>query len=77
MRFYAAAVVVWLMACVPAPLLAQPAPIAAASCERLAALTLPNTMITLAQVMAPGAFTPPLDVATCGSTDDAANFVCK
>ena len=29
------------------------------SCERVASLNLPNTTITLAQVVAPGAFTPP------------------
>ena len=32
---------------------------AAASCEQLASLKLPNTAITLAAVVAPGAFTPP------------------
>ena len=35
------------------------APLAAASCESLASLALPNTTITLAQTVAPGDFMPP------------------
>jgi feruloyl esterase len=35
------------------------APAFAASCESLASLTLPDTTITMAQVVTPGAFTPP------------------
>ena len=35
------------------------APLAAASCESLASLTLPNATITMAQSVAAGAFTPP------------------
>ncbi len=35
------------------------APLAAASCESLASLALPNTTITLAQIVAPGDFMPP------------------
>ncbi len=45
------------LACVLTSLLAAPA--FAASCEGLASLTLPDTAITSAQVVAAGAFTPP------------------
>jgi feruloyl esterase len=37
----------------------HPAPAWAASCESLASLSLPNTLITSAQMVAAGAFTPP------------------
>ena len=39
--------------------LSSVAPVAAASCESLASLALPNTTITQAQSVAPGDFTPP------------------
>lgn len=39
------------------------APVAAASCESLASIGLPNTTVTLAQVVAAGEFTPPPESA--------------
>src|SRR5262245_51309443 len=39
-------------------------PVAAQTCEKLAQLKLPNTTITAAQPVAPGAFTPPSGPAT-------------
>lgn len=44
---------------VPPPAAAQNAPQAPSACERLAALSLPNTTITLAEVVPAGAFTVP------------------
>jgi len=47
----------WVLGCVLAPLIAAPA--FAGSCESLASLALPNTTITMAQVVPAGAFLPP------------------
>lgn len=44
---------------VPGVATAQGAPQAAEACERLAALALPNTAITLAEVVDAGRFVPP------------------
>jgi feruloyl esterase len=44
---------------VPGATMAQPAPQAVSACERLATMSLPNTTITLAQVVHAGAFVPP------------------
>src|ERR1700683_3172532 len=53
-------------------------PLAAASCESLASLALPNTTITLAQSVAPGDFTPPAasarDLGAPGDWEQAPAF---
>lgn len=65
----------------------------AAACEALAALSLPDTTITMAQIVAPGEFAPPaardggptgpgragrgLATYKGASLDEAANFVCR
>src|SRR5690348_4338082 len=58
----------------PAGTTARNAPAGAATCESLSGLKLPNTTITMAQVMAPGSFTPPAPVraATPGPETAAA-----
>ena len=43
-----------------------------AACERLASLALPNTTITLAQVVNAGAFAPPVNPATRGGGGSSA-----
>ena len=60
----AAASVVVLLACVFAPSGAD-----AQTCERLTSLALPNTTITIAQGVAPGAFTPPAGRGRAGGPD--------
>ena len=57
------AVLVLMMALAPGVAIAQRAPQAASACERLASLSLPNTAITLAQVVNAGAFTAPANPA--------------
>src|SRR5262249_10415947 len=44
----------------------------AAACERLSSLSLPNTTITLAQVVRAGAFTPSVNPATRGGGGSSA-----
>src|SRR5438067_1848491 len=60
------------MAFVPATAIAQSAPQTAASCERLSSLTLPNTTITLAQVVNAGAFAAPANPAGRGGGGSSA-----
>jgi feruloyl esterase len=61
-----------LFACLPTAALAQnPAP-TAATCERLASLSLPNTEITSAQVVDAGRFTPPVNPAARGGGGSSA-----
>src|SRR5512134_1823769 len=50
---------VLMLVLVPGTAIAQGTPQAPATCERLASLALPNTTITLAQVVNAGAFTVP------------------
>jgi feruloyl esterase len=46
----------------------------AASCEGLASLSLPDTTIALAQVVAPGAFTPPAETGGAGAANPFAKL---
>jgi feruloyl esterase len=57
---------------VPGVALAQSAQQAPAACERLASHSLPNTAITLAQVVKPGAFTVPANPAGRGGGGSSA-----
>jgi len=61
-----------LIALVPRAAAAQQAPRPAPVCERLAALSLPNTTITLAQVVSAGAFAPPANPAGRGGGGSSA-----
>ncbi len=56
----------------PAPSAAQKVPPASAACERLASLSLPDVTITMAQVVAAGAFTPPPPSAARGAGGSSA-----
>src|SRR3989442_15771228 len=60
------------VAVVPGAAEAQRAPQAPAVCERLASLSLPNTAITLAQVVNAGAFTAPVNPAARGGGGSSA-----
>jgi feruloyl esterase len=60
------------MVLVPGIALAQTAPQASAACERIASLSLPNTAITLAQVVNAGAFRVPANPAGRGGGGSSA-----
>jgi feruloyl esterase len=57
---------------VPGIASAQPTTRPAAACERLASLSLPNTTITLAQVVTAGAFVPPANPSARGGGGSSA-----
>src|SRR5439155_6610409 len=57
---------------VPGAAIAQTAPQTPAACERLASLSLPNTAMTLAQVVNAGAFAPPANPAGRGGGGSSA-----
>src|SRR5437868_4842420 len=65
-------VLVLTMTLVPGAAIAQRAPQAPAACERLASVSLPNTTITLAQVVNTGAFTAPVNPAARGGGGSSA-----
>ena len=56
----------------PAVAVAQTAPQSTAACERLASLSLPNTAIALAQVVAAGRFVVPVNPAGRGGGGSSA-----
>ena len=56
----------------PGAATAQSAPQTPAACERLASLSLPNTAITLAQVVNAGAFAVPVNPAAQGGGGSSA-----
>jgi feruloyl esterase len=60
------------LALIPGAVLAQNAAQTPAACERLASLSLPNTTITLAQVVSAGAFTVPPNPAARGGGGSSA-----
>ena len=66
------AVLVLTMVLAPALAMAQSAPQTPAACETLASLSLPNTAITLAQVVNAGAFTVPANPAARGGGGSSA-----
>lgn len=66
------AVLVLMMALTPGVAGAQRAPQAASACEKLASLPLPNTAITLTQVVNAGAFTVPANPAGRGGGGSSA-----
>jgi feruloyl esterase len=68
MRF----VLVMTVMLVPGAATAQSAPQAPAACERLASLSLPNTVITLAQLVNAGAFAAPVNPAARGGGGSSA-----
>ena len=65
-------VLVLAVVLVPEAAIAQNAPQTSAACERLASLSLPNTTITLAQVVTAGAFTAPANPAGRGGGGSSA-----
>ena len=65
-------VLVLMVLLVPEAALAQNAPQTPAACERLASLSLPNTTITLAQVVNAGAFAAPANPAGRGGGGSSA-----
>jgi feruloyl esterase len=62
---------VLLVVLVPGAAIAQNAPQTPAACERLASLSLPNTTITLAQVVGAGAFAVPVNAPREGGGSSA------
>ena len=60
------------VAVMPGTAFAQNAPQTAAACERLASLALPNTAISLAQVVSAGAFAVPANPAGRGGGGSSA-----
>jgi feruloyl esterase len=60
-----------LLVLVPGAAIAQSAPQTPAACERLASLSLPNTTITLAQVVGAGAFAVPVNAPREGGGSSA------
>lgn len=66
------AILVLAVLLVPATAMAQRTPKSPAACERLASLTLPNTTITLAQVVSAGAFAVPANPAARGGGGSSA-----
>src|SRR5262245_6410663 len=65
-------VMVLAAALVPGAAVAQNAPLTPAACERLASQSLPNTSISLAQVVGAGAFTAPVNPAARGGGGSSA-----
>lgn len=65
-------VLVLTLALVPGAATAQSAPRTPAACERLASLSLPDTAITLAQVVNAGAFVVPVNPAARGGGGSSA-----
>jgi feruloyl esterase len=61
-----------LIVLMPGPVSAQDAPRAPSACERLVALPLPNTAITLAQLVNTGGFTVPANPAARGAGGSSA-----